>query len=85
MLQARKLKSDGRLSSTLLFQSRTKRGTFMGMAGPYYCLLCGCKEEDCKCERFCSICQNDYNVRLCIDGNYYCKECREACEYEAQG
>jgi len=54
------------------------------MADYFVCLLCGAKEEDCKCERYCSICQNDLNVRLCIDGNYYCLDCREACQYEAQ-
>jgi hypothetical protein len=54
------------------------------MAGPYYCLTCGAKEQECRCERYCSICQGEYNVRLCGDGNYYCKDCRDACEYEAQ-
>lgn len=56
----------------------------LAMADPFHCIACGEKEQDCRCDRFCSICQNDYNVRLCIDGNYYCKDCREACDYEAQ-
>ena len=54
------------------------------MPGPFYCLTCGLKEEECKCQRYCGICQGEYNVRLCGDGNYYCKDCRDACEYEAQ-
>lgn len=54
------------------------------MAGPYYCIVCGEKEQDCRCDRYCSICQSDHNVRLCLDGNYYCKDCRDACDYEAQ-
>ena len=62
----------------------SKTRYILAMPGPYYCLTCGRKEEECKCDRFCGICQNDYNVRLCADGNYYCKECRDACEYEAQ-
>jgi hypothetical protein len=25
-----------------------------------------------------------HNVRLCQDGQYYCLECREACDMQAQ-
>ena len=50
----------------------------------YICTLCGEPESSCKCERFCTLCRSNYDVRLCEDGCYYCPDCREACGYTAQ-
>jgi hypothetical protein len=44
------------------------------------CTQCDKTEEDCKCEKYCTICKIQLNVRLCLDGLYYCPECREACD-----
>jgi hypothetical protein len=30
------------------------------------------------------MCQGGHDVRLCQDGMYYCLECREACDLQAQ-
>ena len=50
----------------------------------YVCTLCGAKESDCQCEKFCTLCKNDADVRLCDDGCYYCSDCREICGYMAE-
>ena len=55
------------------------------MAEAYLCIVCEQPEERCDCERYCSLCMGAHNVRLCEDGQYYCLECREACDYRAQG
>jgi hypothetical protein len=47
----------------------------------YHCSSCGKLEKDCRCERFCSLCQADYTIRLCEDGYCYCEDCRDACDY----
>jgi hypothetical protein len=47
-------------------------------------MQCDKPEEGCHCERFCCLCQAMHNVRLCQDGNYYCIDCREACDFQAQ-
>jgi hypothetical protein len=44
------------------------------------CAQCDKTEEYCKCDRYCGICKGHHNVRLAIDGLYYCAECREACD-----
>lgn len=44
------------------------------------CTVCDKQEAECKCDRYCCICKGQYNIRLCMDGLYYCPECREACE-----
>jgi hypothetical protein len=49
------------------------------MPDPVLCTLCDLPEEHCQCERYCTICQGQYDVRLCMDGLYYCPDCREAC------
>lgn len=54
------------------------------MADPFRCLQCEQIEQQCKCDKYCVLCQGEDNVRLCEDGNYYCLPCREACDYEAQ-
>jgi len=50
------------------------------MPAPVHCAICDLAEEQCQCERYCVICQGQYNVRLCVDGLYYCPDCRRACE-----
>ena len=47
----------------------------------HHCSSCSKFEKDCRCERLCILCQADYNVRLCGDGYYYCKDCRDVCDY----
>ena len=54
------------------------------MAEPYVCIQCDKTEDRCTCERYCGLCQGEHDVRLCQDGNYYCLECREVCDYPAQ-
>jgi hypothetical protein len=48
------------------------------------CCICDQAEEHCECDRYCSLCHSDYNVRLTEDGQYYCADCREACDYKTQ-
>ncbi len=50
------------------------------MQGPTHCTQCDLPEERCTCEKYCTICKGQHNVRLCMDGLYYCPDCREACE-----
>lgn len=44
------------------------------------CAVCDQVEHECKCDRYCCICKGQYGIRLCMDGQYYCPDCREACE-----
>jgi len=44
------------------------------------CMLCDKKESECGCDRYCSQCKSQHSIRLCMDGQYYCPDCREACE-----
>ncbi len=50
------------------------------MEGPTVCVQCDMTEERCTCERYCTICKGQHNIRLCSDGLYYCPDCREACD-----
>jgi hypothetical protein len=43
--------------------------------------MCDKEEKDCLCEKYCTICKSDEDVRLCVDGCYYCGVCREVCDY----
>ena len=54
------------------------------MADPYICILCDKTEDKCVCERYCTLCQGEHDVRLVQDGTYYCLECRESCDFAAQ-
>jgi hypothetical protein len=55
------------------------------MAEPFVCAICGKEEEKCDCEpKYCILCQGQHDVRLVQDGLWYCRECREACDYPAQ-
>jgi len=47
------------------------------------CLQCEKVESQCTCEKYCCFCQSQYNIRLCVDGMYYCPDCREACDVRA--
>jgi hypothetical protein len=49
-------------------------------AGPVLCAQCDKPEYQCTCEKYCTICKGMENVRLCMDGLYYCPDCREACD-----
>ena len=44
------------------------------------CVQCDKPEPYCTCEKYCTICKGQNNVRLCVDGLYYCPDCREACD-----
>src|SRR6516162_658188 len=44
------------------------------------CTQCDKPEDSCTCEKYCTICKGQHNVRLCADGLYYCPDCREACD-----
>jgi hypothetical protein len=44
------------------------------------CSQCDKPENKCDCSRYCCYCQGLERVRLCLDGKYYCPDCREACE-----
>lgn len=50
------------------------------MAGPVVCSVCAKTEETCDCDKYCSVCKGQHAIRLCIDGQYYCPDCREACD-----
>ena len=54
------------------------------MADPFKCIICEQDEAHCQCDRYCSMCQGGDKVRLCQDGLYYCLNCREACDLQAQ-
>ncbi len=54
------------------------------MAEKFICFQCDKEEAHCQCDKFCSLCQGENNVRLCQDGLYYCLDCREACDFQAQ-
>ena len=58
------------------------RYSFLGasMEGPTVCVQCDKPEERCACEKYCTICKGQHNIRLCSDGLYYCPDCREACD-----
>ena len=46
------------------------------------CAQCEQSEANCACEKFCVYCQSQLEVRLCVDGLFYCEACRTACEYK---
>src|SRR2546430_3416705 len=50
------------------------------MEGPTVCVQCDLPEDRCTCEKYCTICKGQHNIRLCADGLYYCPDCREACD-----
>ena len=54
------------------------------MAKEFICSICEQSERACTCNKYCMLCQSLYEVRLCEDGAYYCRPCREACDLQAQ-
>ncbi|HEV2352419.1 MAG TPA: hypothetical protein VG028_21495 [Terriglobia bacterium] len=50
----------------------------------FKCLVCDKPENQCTCNRYCALCHADYELRLTDDGQYYCRDCREACDYKTQ-
>jgi hypothetical protein len=50
------------------------------MRAQVVCVQCDKPEDQCSCEKYCTICQGQQRVRLCMDGLYYCPDCREACD-----
>lgn len=54
------------------------------MAELFRCAVCELEEAKCLCDKYCGMCQGAHDVRLCKDGLYYCLECREACDMQAQ-
>ena len=54
------------------------------MAEKFRCIVCDKEEAQCRCDKYCGLCQGEHDVRLCEDGTYYCRECREACDFQAQ-
>ena len=46
------------------------------------CSQCEQLEQRCECEKYCVLCQGQLDVRLCVDGLYYCDACRQACDYK---
>ena len=50
------------------------------MQSTVLCSQCDLQEGTCKCDRYCCYCQGQDGIRLCMDGKYYCPDCREACE-----
>ena len=44
------------------------------------CTQCEKVETNCRCDRFCWLCQGQEGIRMCVDGQYYCPDCREACD-----
>jgi hypothetical protein len=55
----------------------------MGTKRTVVCAQCEMAETRCECERYCVLCQSQSDIRLCMDGLYYCEACRTACEYLA--
>jgi len=71
----------GRAAHALLWAKRNRR-VFDPEATTVLtvCSQCDKPESQCTCEKFCCFCQSQYNIRLAVDGMYYCPDCREACD-----
>jgi len=46
----------------------------------YRCAQCEQPESQCRCEKYCCLCQEVTEVRVCQDGLMYCVPCRDACD-----
>ncbi len=53
-------------------------------ASSFRCIACEQPEDKCACDRYCALCHSEYDARLCEDGQYYCADCREACDFAIQ-
>ena len=49
-------------------------------ASKYRCAQCEQPEGQCRCEKYCCLCQEASEVRVCQDGLMYCIPCRDACD-----
>ena len=79
-----RLQNENRLAEGPLFRRRETRYSAAAMAEPYKCGICDLEESRCLCDKFCCLCHGANNVRLCNDGLWYCIDCREACDLQAQ-
>ena len=61
---------------------RHKPFTLPRMGQQVNCIVCEKPEHQCKCEKFCALCHDDHQIRLCTDGQFYCLNCREACDFQ---
>lgn len=50
----------------------------------FRCAVCDQPEASCGCHKYCALCHGDDEVRLTEDGQYYCTDCREVCDYRTQ-
>jgi hypothetical protein len=50
----------------------------------FKCGVCDKPEGQCTCNRYCALCHSDYKLRLTEDGQFYCEDCREACDFKSQ-
>lgn len=76
--------SPKRNENAFLFPPVTLQFKFLSMAERYLCIACERDERDCECHKYCAICQGENDCRLWQDGQYYCQECREVCDYQPQ-
>ena len=53
----------------------------MAAGTKYRCAQCEQPESQCRCEKYCCLCQSVMEVRVCEDGLMYCVFCRDACDY----
>lgn len=60
------------------------RANLPDMAKEFICGICDQPERSCSCNKYCCLCQSLFEIRLCEDGQYYCRPCREACDMHAQ-
>ncbi len=54
------------------------------MPKDFICVQCDQIEKRCSCTKYCWLCRAQFDVRLCEDGQYYCRPCRESCDMQAQ-
>jgi hypothetical protein len=64
--------------------SHRNRDNLPPMPKDYVCGLCDQIERRCSCIKYCWLCRSQFDVRLCEDGQYYCRPCRESCDMQAQ-
>ena len=82
-------KKDGK-RRLVIVESPAKARTIAGYLGPDFVVessvghIRDLPERACTCNKYCMLCQGLYEVRLCEDGAYYCRPCREACDLQAQ-
>ncbi|MBI3405232.1 MAG: hypothetical protein HY046_07210 [Acidobacteria bacterium] len=48
------------------------------MPGHLVCILCDQPPETCQCDKYCCVCHALEGIVFCSDGQYYCRDCREA-------